>query len=240
MKSKLLTALAILVVLGIGVFIYLRSMRQVAQVAEIAGSTCTSNLLTFQATKSCSADGFSQYTYSCKQSANNINATSPGCISFRTAYNDAMNKCGTECVEPPRPTSTSVATVTPTPSVVGTSTPTPKPTTVATCQPRPACLDAKVPCKLADKPGMYCPTPAPTCVPYPTCRPGGKCAVPALAKGRVYCSTPTPSPVPTCVPYPCPAGARCKLPQLSDGRTYCAPVPAKCRVMLFGRYCVMK
>lgn len=48
------------------------------------------------------------------------------------------------------------------------STPTPKPTTTPSCRPRPTCLDAKYPCKIADRPGMYCPKPTPTLYPSPS------------------------------------------------------------------------
>lgn len=107
-KSKLLAFLAVLSLVGLGIFIYLRSIQQTSQIALIGGSTCTSNLSTFQANKSCSADGFSQYTYSCKQNPSSMITTAPGCVSFRTAYSQALAKCGQECSEQVTPIASAV------------------------------------------------------------------------------------------------------------------------------------
>lgn len=83
--------------------------------------------------------------------------------------------------------------------------PVPTVTPSSSCQPRPACLDATPACKIAEKPGQWCPTPTPTAQPVPSgcfvvspsCPPGRMCA----QYQKLICPTPTPTPTATATTY---------------------------------------
>lgn len=144
-KFWILTSLVILV--GISIFMFIKSSMQSATVAligEKSGPVCNSNLISFVATGSCGNGLVSRVDYECSEAGKRgYEGDANNCVSPVTAYEHAKAYCGQTCaVASTRPSTTPAASVgpssvrpTPTstaypsPSVLPTSDPTAKPIT---------------------------------------------------------------------------------------------------------------
>jgi hypothetical protein len=113
------------IILGVWLF---RVSREQAQIAVISGpvptgTTCTTNLNTFDASGACSGSGFIKYSYTCKgeQTIRTVTSTASPCLTYYDAYSQAASACGSSCTVPSAsPLSPSVR-----PSPVSTAYPSP-------------------------------------------------------------------------------------------------------------------
>lgn len=138
----ILTTLVVLV--GVGIFMFIRNSMQsatVAMIAENPSSTCTSNLASFTTTGSCGNGLVSRADYVCTESGKKgYEGDGKTCVDPLVAYSHAKSYCGQTC-----PATSARPSVNPTPTPPVQSA---RPTPISTAYPSPSVLPTSDPSAL--------------------------------------------------------------------------------------------